>query len=141
MPRSVRVAATLSECLGAYGVLMAPPGVLLGMFVGPHFLIPALVHGAFGLVLFILSKAVIKRSRWSRWSLFGFSLFSACALAATIVYEAILGSIDAVGGVIFLGLSFTLAFTAVLLLSSSARTWFGSRIPDDLGHDCISART
>jgi hypothetical protein len=110
---------------------MAPPGILVGMFVGPHILIPALVHGALGVVLFMLWRGVKKRSRPSRWSLIGLSLFVAFALAAAIVYEAILGSIDVASGVVFLGLSFTFACTAVLLLSSPASTWFGNEVPDD----------
>jgi hypothetical protein len=124
MPRPVRLAATLAECLAAYGILMAPPGILVGMFVGPHILVPALVHGALGVVLFILWKGVKRRSRFSRWSLIGLSLLVAFALPAVIVREAILGSIDFVGGGIFLGLAFTFAFTAALLLTAPATAWF-----------------
>jgi hypothetical protein len=126
MPRPVRVVATLAEFLAGYGILMAQTGILIGLFVGQHILIPSLVQGALGVSLLFMGKGVLKRIRWSRWSLVGLSFFAAVGLAAAIIREAILGSIDVASGVIVLGLSITSGLIAVLLLSSSARIWFGS---------------
>ena len=48
MPPLVKAAAALTLLLAAYGLVMALPILLTGLFVGPHVLVAGALHAALG---------------------------------------------------------------------------------------------
>jgi hypothetical protein len=87
MPPGIKVAATLSFVLAAYGLAIALPLCATGLFTGPHILIPAALHALLGVVLLSAWKGLLHQRCWARWSLLFVSGFMAVPLAAVIARD------------------------------------------------------
>jgi hypothetical protein len=123
MPPSVRAASALTLFLAVYAAATAGPGCILGLFVGLHILIPALVFVALAPVLFLSQRGLMHRRRWARWLLIVLS--AATALALTIaIFRALMGKeIDLPTAIPWLLISSCSALITLTLSGSSANIW------------------
>src|SRR4051794_5124194 len=100
MPGRVRLAATLILLLGLYAAFVSIPICLVGSFVGPHILIPGIVHAVLASVLFYSWNGPLHQRRWARRLLIVLSAVGALALLVAIGQSSIAQTSD-VGAAIF----------------------------------------
>jgi hypothetical protein len=103
------------------------PICLVGSFVGPHILIPGIVHAILGGILLVACIGLWYRQCWARWLLILLSLVVALAIPIALVRElALTASIPESGAFFFLAIAALFALVALNLLTSAARAWFKS---------------
>jgi hypothetical protein len=124
MPPQVRRAASLTLILALYALGISSPTCLVGSFVGPHILIPALVHAIVGLVLVVGLVGILNRRGWARWLLILVTGSVALGQPIALVREAIAGPIDRVGVLFWLTIALLLGAVTLNLASSAVRVWF-----------------
>jgi hypothetical protein len=123
MPRSVRAADALTLLLAVYAAATAGPSCIVGFFVGPHILIPAIVFAVLTPVLFVSRRGLEHRRRWARWLLIVLSAVAAPALTIAIVRALIAKEIDPAMATPWLLIVLCSAVIALTLAGSSASVW------------------
>jgi hypothetical protein len=123
-PPHVHVAAALTLILALYAAVMSVPLCCTGAFVGPHILIPGVMHAVLATILFSSWNGLLHQRRWSRWLLVILSGVVAPALSIAVLRGWLFGDIDAGTTTFFLIISVAFALIASNLSSSAVRAWF-----------------
>jgi len=123
MPPSVRAASALTLFLAVYAAATAGPGCIVGLFVGPHILIPALVCAVLAPVLLLSRRGLVHQRRWARWLLIVLSAAAALALTIAIVRALTGKEIDFPMAIPWLLIALCFALIALTLSGSSANIW------------------
>ena len=123
MPPSVRAASALTMFLAIYAAATAGPGCIVGLFIGPHILIPALVLAAVVPVLFLSQRGLVHRRRWARWLLIVLSTVAALAITIAIVRALTAKELDFPTAIPWLLFSLCSAWITLNLSGSAANAW------------------
>jgi hypothetical protein len=123
-PPHVHVAAALTLVLAMYAAVMSVPLCCTGAFVGPHILIPGVMHAVLAVILFSSWNGLQHQRRWSRWLLVVLPAFVALALSIAVLRGRMAGEIDAGSTVFFLIIALAFALIASNLASSAVQGWF-----------------
>jgi hypothetical protein len=94
MPPGVKVAATLTFLLAAYGGAISLPICATGLFVGPHILITGVVHAILGILLLVAWRGLLHQRRWAMWTLLVVSGFVASSLPILLARDWLGGRIN-----------------------------------------------
>ncbi len=124
MPRCIRIASVLTLILAAYAAAISVPGIIAGLFVGPHLLIAAVVHALFAPVLIVSLTGLLRRKRWARWLLLVLSAIMALGLPIAIVRDWKAGNIDVGTAIPWLLISLAFGLIALNLSDFNAIAWF-----------------
>jgi hypothetical protein len=128
LPRSVRAASALTLLLALYAAATAGPGCMVGLFVGPHILIPAVVSAVLAPVLFLSWYGLHLRRHWAKWLLIVVSSVAALAIPIALVRDLMVGNVEGLTAIPWLipWLIIWLCFALIAfnLSSQSARVWY-----------------
>lgn len=125
-PPHVWGAAVLTMILALYAEAMAVPLCISGAFVGPHILIPGVVHAILGPVLLVSCLGLWNRRRWARYLLLILSGVMALGLPVAIARDAISGALGREGkegALVFLVFALVFGLIAWNLSRPAVRRW------------------
>jgi len=123
-PPQIRVAIILLSFLGYYAAVFSVPLCLVGSFVGPHILIPGVVHALVGVALLVGCRGILSRQRWARWLMVLVSGFIVVSVPIWIVRDSLQAASIPDGALFFLMFPVLFALLALNLISPTAGVWF-----------------
>jgi hypothetical protein len=125
-PKSVSDTARILVGLGTFSSLYSLPVMLIGLFIGPHILVPGIVFLLVGPACFFLGRGLAKGRPWA-W--YGSLVLTVCIFFAMglMAYEEMRDLRGASWALVFPGaVGFLAVFGFLSLLRRDARDWFGS---------------